>query len=359
MSEDELKRLILRPNFSTRSQTTQTSGRGVGMDVVNYQIKQLGGTLSMHSLAGQGLAVELKIPLPLSRLHALLANIGGYKVAITSKGLVRVHFPNLGEITETENGLQQITIEEQSYPQLGLHRVQKHPLINLRSLLRIPEKRNKVRTQNQSPVLLVENDGEIMAIQVDSLIGSMDLVIKNFGFYLQKIPGFAGSAILGDGKVAPVLDLPELIRTTILDEIDHSHERSAPVDEEQVPTILVVDDSLSQRRALEQLLNDVGFKTRSARDGMEAVEILGLFKPDIVLTDLEMPRMNGIELATHIRSKENLQNLPIIMVTSRTTLKHREMAEAAGCNYYLTKPVREDDLLEKIISLIGEITPSN
>lgn len=121
--------------------------------------------------------------------------------------------------------------------------------------------------------------------------------------------------------------------------------------------MLLVDDSLSQRRALEQLLQDAGFTVRTARDGIEATEQLADFKPDIVLTDLEMPRMNGIELTAHIRTRENLKTLPVIMITSRTTQAHRQLAMEAGIDFYLVKPVQEDDLLGKIQGLLATATP--
>jgi len=114
----------------------------------------------------------------------------------------------------------------------------------------------------------------------------------------------------------------------------------------------VVDDSLSNRRALEQLLVDAGFKVRTAHDGVEAAELFAVLKPAIVLTDLEMPRMNGIELAAHIRTQPDGKTVPLIMITSRTTQRHRKLAEEAGIDFYLAKPVREDDLLDKMHSLL-------
>jgi Response regulator containing a CheY-like receiver domain and a GGDEF domain len=160
---------------------------------------------------------------------------------------------------------------------------------------------------------------------------------------------------MGDGSVAPVLDMPELLRTTLVTVDSETLEDLEIVEKGSLlPTVLVVDDSLSQRRALEQLLNDAGFHVLTARDGIEAANILQETKPDMVLTDLEMPRMNGIELTAHIRSKALIKSLPVIMITSRTTQKHRMMAEEAGINFYLVKPVREDDLLSKMQTLMEQ-----
>ncbi|MCI0733666.1 MAG: response regulator, partial [Methylococcaceae bacterium] len=192
---------------------------------------------------------------------------------------------------------------------------------------------------------------------IDSMIDTRDVVIKGLGCHIGKIPGFIGATILGDGAVAPVLDLPELLRVPVradsgpcIDPGEFEEPDSA------APTILVVDDSLSQRRAMEQLLGDAGYQVLSARDGMEAAEVLAQAEPNLVLTDLEMPRMNGIELTAHIRNQVRHARLPVIMITSRITQKHREMAEEAGIDDYLAKPVRDDDLLKKIIDLLERST---
>ncbi|MCX7098476.1 MAG: response regulator [Methylococcales bacterium] len=339
--EKDLARYILRPNFTTRTQATQISGRGVGMDAVYHQVQAQGGSLVLHSEPGQGLLVEINIPPPLSRAHALLAHVGPYGVAISSKGINQILFAGMGDVHLLDEG-QRVQIGDDNYP-----------AITLNKLLRVPERRK--RAQSHHTVLLVQHNDELTGVLLDAINESLDIVIKNFGFYIKKIPGFIGAAILGDGSVAPVLDLPELLMA-----IDgsgdaniylESHE--SPTASLRLPTVLLVDDSLSQRRALEQLLQDAGFQVRTARDGIEATEKLAELMPDIVLTDLEMPRMNGIELTAHIRTRENLKSVPVIMITSRTTQAHRKMAMDAGTDFYLVKPVREDDLLEKIQSLIN------
>jgi chemosensory pili system protein ChpA (sensor histidine kinase/response regulator) len=200
---------------------------------------------------------------------------------------------------------------------------------------------------------LVQNEDKITAVLVSSINDSRDVVIKSLGHYMGKISGFIGATILGDGSVIPVLDIPELLRTpthavrgagvAVADTFDaHSNQ----------PSVLVVDDSLSQRRALEQILQDAGYKVYIARDGIEAVEFLSHAKPDVVLTDLEMPRMNGIELISHIRTQARTKHLPIIMITSRTTQKHKQMAQDAGADFYFSKPVQDEELSSKIHDLI-------
>lgn len=338
VSEEELKRFILRPNFSTRTESTQTSGRGVGMNAVHFQVVSLGGSLNLYSQHGKGLTIELRMPLPISRSHALLAMAGTYRVAITSKGLKQILYAVADDFSSV-GGEQILHMEGIDYPVISLNR-----------LLHVAENRKK--NQRHSAVLLIEHDEKTSAVLLDSIADSLELVIKDFGHYLKKIPGYIGAAIMGDGAVAPVLDMPALLRLS-------AQSTSAYVEPAEIidprallSKVLIVDDSLSQRRSLEQLLSDAGFAVHIARDGIEAIELLTEVTPDIILTDLEMPRMNGIELTAHLRTQAQIKNLPIIMITSRTTQKHHKLAEDAGVDFYLVKPVREDDLLSKIQYLL-------
>jgi len=348
VSTEELQRLILSPNFSTRSQSTQTSGRGVGMDVVRAQVLALGGSLSLHSSAGRGLTVEMRVPLPLSRSHALLAQVGQHRVVIGGRGLAEIFYSSVGELQEAEDG-PKLLVDGRLYP-----------AVKLDSLLHVADHRRGQRPHGA--ILLVQGEEQVTAVLVDAVIDSRDVVIKSLGAYIAKIPGIMGATILGDGAVAPVVDIPELLRAPVLARQEaaagHAEAEEAAL---AIPTVLVVDDSLSNRRALEQLLADAGFRVRTAHDGVEAAELLARVKPApaIVLTDLEMPRMNGIELAAHIRAQPGGRTLPVIMITSRTTQRHRKLAEDAGVDFYLTKPVLEDDLLDKMNGLLARERQAN
>jgi chemosensory pili system protein ChpA (sensor histidine kinase/response regulator) len=290
---------------------------------------------------GQGLTVELRVPLPLSRSHALLANAGTYKVAISSKGITQILYSGTGEI-KTIGHEKILVIDSDIYP-----------LVKLEDLLHIEDHRKKERMHGA--VLLVENEGKITAVLVDSITDSREVVIKNLGHYMKKIHGFVGATILGDGSVTPVLDIPELLRAPVYAQ-ENTYNSANEVTETHTnhQKILIVDDSLSQRRALEHILTDAGFPVHTARDGIEAVEWLAYNKPTVVVTDLEMPRMNGLELASHIRTQERLKTLPIIMITSRSTQKHRQMADEMGIDFYLVKPVQDDNLLINIQTLIDK-----
>ncbi|MGZ5043267.1 MAG: hybrid sensor histidine kinase/response regulator [Methylobacter sp.] len=341
VSEEELKRFILRPNFSTRTVTTQTSGRGVGMDAVYAQVIAMGGTLTMESESGRGMTIELRIPLPVSLTYALLVNVGQYRIAIANKGISQIHYSGDIQLI-TEDDQEKLLLEGITYP-----------VAKLDDLLHIPGHRKQQRPHGA--MLLVQNEEKITAVLIDSVVDTRDVVIKSLGQYIGKIPGFIGATILGDGTVTPVLDMPELLRAPArpINSL-YTHPRDIEEPESMMPTIMVVDDSLSQRRALEQLLSDAGYKVRTARDGIEAVNLLAQVKPDLVLTDLEMPRMNGIELSAHIRAQSSLRKLPVIMITSRTTQKHRQMTEESGIDFYLAKPVRNEDLLVKVHHLLEQ-----
>jgi chemosensory pili system protein ChpA (sensor histidine kinase/response regulator) len=231
-----------------------------------------------------------------------------------------------------------------------------HELTLLDVLLNLPPDRRR-QNRNGFPVLIVKTDtGAARAIQVQDLLESRELVMKNLGRYVPHIPGIAGAAILGDGSVAPVIDLPELLRTW-----RYSDEAVAipaqPEDSWVSPkalsqrVALVVDDSLSARRATAQCMKDAGFVVRMAGDGLEAVSVLEKLVPDIILVDMEMPRMNGLELTSHVRAREQTKHVPVIMITSRSTEKHRQQAETAGVNVYLTKPFNDELLLQHVAEL--------
>ena len=200
--------------------------------------------------------------------------------------------------------------------------------------------------------LLVNADNSKQIISVDKIIDTRDLFVKSMGNYLNDINGVLGATILGSGEVVPVIDIPDLIRNRILGN-ETAFDLTITDIHETLPTVLVVDDSLSTRRALSQIISDAGYVVLTAKDGLEALEVAQQAKPDIFLVDMEMPRMNGIELASHIRGTNDMKALPIIMITSRTTEKHKALALSAGVDIFMNKPFSEDQLLDDVASLIN------
>ena len=343
LSEEELTRLVLLPGFSTRGEATQISGRGVGMDIVNSRILELKGTLVLRSTPGQGLLVELRVPAALISTHALLVRQGERVVALSTHGIEDIHYATEGQV--------QLLGEESIYhSDKGMH-----TLDDMQVLLHGEDRRARSRSDNGAILLLVRlEDGAVRAVRVQEILDSRDLVVKKLNRYVPRIRGVVGAAILGDGNVAPVLDLPELLRSPSRAAAGEGMGASSFTgtgtggESRDRLTALVVDDSLSARRNTAQFMKDSGFEVRTAIDGMEAAAILDKWTPSIMLVDMEMPRMNGLELTTHVRGKPATAGLPIVMITSRSTEKHRQQAQNAGVDVYLTKPYRDTTLLDHV-----------
>lgn len=346
LTPDELARLILVNGFTTRDEATQVSGRGVGMDVVYNRVLQMKGTLALNSETGLGLTVELRLPATLLSAHSLIVRHGEKLIALSSRGVEDIHYVTPDKIENI--GLQQI------------YRVGNnlHSLIKLENLLGLPSDRRE-QSRLGFPVLLTRmENGIVAAILVQEVLDGRDVVLKNFGRYVPKIHGSIGAVILGDGSVAPVIDLVELMHTPIQRTLSakapvHSGEDSPQNESPGTLSALVVDDSLTARRAAAKVMKEAGYTVRMAIDGLEAVAILQNFVPDVMLVDMEMPRMNGLELTSHVRNAERTKQIPVIMITSRSTEKHRQQARTAGVNVYLTKPFNDEALLTHAVRLVG------
>ncbi|MBL3556077.1 MULTISPECIES: Hpt domain-containing protein [Marinobacter] len=347
LSEREVLQFILQPGFSTAQQVTQISGRGVGMDVVASEIKQLGGSLDIDSTVGKGTVFTVRLPFTVSVNRALMVSTGEDFYAIplnTIEGIVRVSTYELEEYYKPEAPLYEYAGQQYRLQYLGsLLNSDHHPKLQGQAL--------------PLPVILVRGAEQPMALQVDSLMGSREIVVKSLGPQFSTVRGVSGATILGDGNVVVILDLPAMIRSDILSErqrianLEKAKEASRRV--EQSTVVMVVDDSVTVRKVTSRLLERNGMEVITAKDGLDAVAQLQDHKPDIILLDIEMPRMDGFEVASFVRHDENLKETPICMITSRTGEKHRERALAIGVNEYLGKPFQETELLDTIARLTG------
>ncbi len=334
-----LFRVILNPGFTTRKNVTQTSGRGVGMDVVNTQIQLIKGTVHIESEQDQGCLIQIKVPVTLGTTHAILVRSVDRIIAVSNHAVERILHPGDFSTEETEDGF------------MANFNGEHLPMLTLEHLLHLPaERRNTDRELR--PALLLEGNELNYIVTVQEIVDTRDLYVKTMGDYLTDVRGVPGATILGDGSVVPVVDLPELIRSPS-SRMDMTAELTKTDIINSLPIALVVDDSLSARRALAQVVQDAGFDVRTAKDGLEAIEIIDKCKPDILLVDMEMPRMNGVELTSHVRGSKEIKDLPVIMITSRTTDKHKQTATTAGVNVYLTKPFSEDNLLDHVHALLN------
>lgn len=341
-TDRELFRLILQPGFSTAETVTQISGRGVGMDVVHSEILQLGGSLNISSEEGQGTTMTVRLPFTLSSNQALMVRVKGEPYAIPLSNITTVARVSAKEVLEIYQD------KDKTFSHLGEE-------FELRYLGQILDRNSDIipPVDEYVPVLIIQGEDKPIAVHVDELIGSREIVVKNIGRQISTVPGISGASILGDGSVVLILDMQTLVDR--FHEWDFAHEagmvQEAPV-ENRIPIVMVVDDSITVRKVTARLLQRNQFQVMTAKDGVDAITQLHDDIPDVMLLDIEMPRMDGFELATIIRHDERLKHLPIIMITSRTGEKHRERAEQIGVNRYLGKPYNEETLLGTIDEML-------
>ncbi len=334
VTANNMQNYIVKPGFTTRNDANQVSGRGIGLDVVYSKIRELKGSIDITSEEGKGCRFILSLPISSFSVHSLLVRVRENIVAISNRGIEEILYPDLGELK---------MIGQQVMFKLG-EQVYDTQLIE--SLLNLSADRRKDDRTGRPVVLVKDDSGTITAVLVQEVIDSRDVVVKSMGQYIPKIQGIVGATVLGDGSICSVIDLPELMQTSV--DLSFIQNGEGDLNEnssiKKPSYILVVDDSLSARKSLAQFVKDLGIEVRTARDGMEAIALIDKRMPDLLLLDMEMPRMNGLELTTYIRTTENIQNLPIIMITSRSTDKHRKAAMDKGVTHYIVKPFGEDEL---------------
>ncbi len=346
-SKTELEQLILTPGFSTRETANQVSGRGIGMDAVYSSIKEMKGNLLLNSTPKKGLSVTLILPVSQLFIHALPAYSRYINVALSNRNIERILPADTGLITQNDDQL--------SYHFNGEY----YPALHIETLLGIQANYDECDLQDHPVLLFQANDKVTHAVFAPSFGNSREMVVKNLGKYIPEIPGIIGVTIDNDGSVIPVIDLPDLLDFSRHKVIKPLHTDKAKIaDPSNLPKALVVDDSLSARRALAEFMSDIGFEVKTAINGIDALERIKEQKPDILLVDLEMPRMNGIELTEHLRAKSDTSEIPVIMITSRSTNKHKEYAKRHGVDVYLTKPYQENELIESINMLLHETAPA-
>ena len=332
ITEQAAINLILTPGFSTAGQVSQVSGRGVGMDVVASELKQLGGSLQIDTEFGKGTNFVIRIPITLAITQSLLIKCGNgiYAVPLSSvEGVVRLSAHELKQKYAEKNPSYHYADRDYSLCHLG-------------SLLEVFQPQLS-GADKMFPVLLVRSGDSRMAIHVEATLGNREIVVKPLAPQLSRLPAVSGATILGDGNVILILDIQGLVRMEsdvqpTLSNIKESNSDSAT-------TIMVVDDSITIRKVTTRFLERNNYTVVTAKDGVDAVQKLQDFTPALILLDIEMPRMDGYELATHVRNNARLKNVPIIMITSRTGDKHRQRAMDIGVQEYLGKPYNESELL--------------
>ncbi|HET6654665.1 MAG TPA: Hpt domain-containing protein [Gammaproteobacteria bacterium] len=341
LPENDIMQFIFETGFSTAKEVTLSAGRGVGMDVVASEVKQLGGALAIDSVSGAGTKFTIRLPFTLAITQALMVAVEDETFAIplpAIEGIARIPGRDLNRFFAGE--LKEFTYGGRAYQLQHLSSLLGYP---------VPEAEEGRVTY---PVLLVRSGDNFGALVTESMRGSREVVVKSIGPQLASIRGLSGATILGDGSILLILDPAALLRTSQGRPMLRTQaERPAAVDNRKL--VMVVDDSITVRRVTQRLLERYGMRVETAKDGVDALTQLQEITPDVMLLDIEMPRMDGYELATNIRNDARLRNLPIIMITSRTGEKHRNRAMEIGVNEYLGKPYQESDLLEHIQRLVS------
>ncbi|WP_223570386.1 Hpt domain-containing protein [Pseudomonas sp. BF-R-26] len=338
ISDRDVLQFILQPGFSTAEKITQISGRGVGMDVVHEEVRQLGGGMTIDSVPGQGVHFRIRLPFTVSVNRALMVLCGDDQYAIplnTIDGIVRV-LPN-----ELEGHYR---LDPPTYEYAG----QRYELCYLGELLKTSTRPKLLGQSLPLPVLLVQCNERHVAVQVDAMAGTREIVVKSLGPQFAAVQGLSGATILGDGRVVLILDLLAPIRAMQAQVPKRPVTQDVEPESQRPLLVLVVDDSVTVRKVTSRLLERHGMNVLTAKDGVDAMLLLEEHMPDLMLLDIEMPRMDGFEVATQVRAEERLRHLPIIMITSRTGQKHRDRAMAIGVNDYLGKPYQESVLLDSI-----------
>ncbi len=337
ISDRDVLQFILQPGFSTAEKITQISGRGVGMDVVHEEVRQLGGSMIIDSTPGQGVHFRIRLPFTVSVNRALMVQCLEDQYAIplnTIEGIVRV-LPN------------ELDAYYQLDPPLYEYAGQRYELCYLGELLQTAVRPRLLGQSLPLPVLLVQCNERRIAVQVDAMAGTREIVVKSLGPQFAAVQGLSGATILGDGRVVLILDLLAHIRAMQL-RLPQRRLANGDAEPHRPLLVMVVDDSVTVRKVTSRLLERHGMNVLTAKDGVDAMALLEEHTPDLMLLDIEMPRMDGFEVAMQVRSDPRLQHLPIIMITSRTGQKHRDRAMAIGVNDYLGKPYQESVLLESI-----------
>ena len=345
LSDAEAAQLVFAPGLSTASDTSALAGRGIGMDVVRSDVVALGGRIETHTEPGVGTRFRLMLPLTTAVTQVVMVRAGTLTLGVPSN-LVEV----VRRLTPAEL--------ERAYASATLPVAGEEVPFYWAGALLQSSPRSQERAGRTLPVVIFRSASQRVAMHVDEVLGNQEVVVKNLGPQLSRLPGLAGMSVLASGAVALIYN-PVALATVYGPQVagwiasqrlvepqsDGDGSSAAALALSAVPLVLVVDDSITVRRVTQRLLQREGYRVALAADGLQALERLQQERPTVVLSDIEMPRMDGFDLVRNIRGDARLSDLPVIMITSRIAEKHREHARELGVDHYLGKPYSEDELL--------------
>ena len=352
-TEQQLIECLFQPGFSTASEVTQISGRGIGMDVVRAEIAALGGRVEVHSTPGKGTRFNLFLPLTLAVAQAVLVRAGGRLWALSSPIVEQVQQLKADALIDLYVR-RKVDWQGRSYPFHYLPRL-------------LGDMRHQPETQRFNAVLLLRSGQGLAAVHVDEMIGNQEVVVKNIGPQLARVSGISGATVLGSGEIVLIINPVQLamrpdapaLDTEVADERVIGDRPGAVLpSRHSSPLIMIVDDSLTVRKFTSRMLQRAGFDVVTAKDGVDALQMLTEQTPDVILLDIEMPRMDGFEFTKVMKEDPKIAHIPIIMITSRTAEKHRNRAAELGVDMYLGKPFQEDDLLRNLRDMLSLPAPA-
>jgi chemosensory pili system protein ChpA (sensor histidine kinase/response regulator) len=342
ISDQDAAELAFEPGLSTADTLTELAGRGVGMDVVRSEARALGGRVEIDSTPGRGAVFTINLPLTLAVTQVVLVASGARTHALPATLVEQVLQVREAELA-TARAAGALAVQGET---LALH--------YLPELLREP---GEGGGQRSYPVMILRNGAARIALQVDEVLGNREVVVKNIGPQLARMPGIAGATVLGSGEIVLILN-PVLLAGSGVRRAPPDQAPQAPlVPAPRIATVMVVDDSLTVRKVTQRLLEREGYRVLLAKDGVDALEQMQETRPDLMLVDIEMPRMDGFDLTRHVRGDASTRAVPIVMITSRTADKHRNYALGLGVDAYFGKPFQEESLLAAVAGLLGRELP--
>ena len=351
-TDAQLVEFLFQSGFSTASKVTQISGRGIGMDVVRAEVAALGGRVEVATTLGKGTRFTLTLPLTLAVAQAVLVRAGGRLWALPAPMVEQVQQIKSQALLDLYIQ-RKVDWQGREYPFHYLPRL-------LGDTVHSPE------TLRYNSVLLLRSGQTYAAIHVDEMVGTQEVVVKNIGPQLARVSGISGATVLGSGEIVLIINPVQLAGRADVPKFDPDNDERAVGDRPRAPVavvatqplVMIVDDSLTVRKITSRLLQREGFAVTTAKDGVDALQLLGEQIPDVILLDIEMPRMDGFEFAKTIKGDPKFVNIPIIMITSRTAEKHRSRAAELGVDMYLGKPYQEDELLRHLREMTGIAAPT-
>ena len=341
LSEKDLIEYLFHPSFTTKDDVSTISGRGVGLDVVRKNMQELRGSVQLHNNPGQGVTFEFHIPFTLSVNRAAIVLSAGREFAVPLQDIHQVKRFSAAEL-EAGDGV---------FLRFGDGLV---AVTNLGYYLQLEARHSALPEGGDGGVLAIvfRKGEELVALSVEEVIEQREIIVKNLGSHLTHVPGISGVTLTGSGELIPILNLRELVEIQTL-EVQSEVQPLLPSGLNEPLKVLIVDDSISVRHSIARLVESQSWKQQQAVDGVEALARLESFLPDVIVLDIEMPRMNGYEFKSNINNNKEFRDIPVIMLTSRTSEKHQQKAKELGIQHYMTKPYQEAAFVRLLENIRG------